>query len=212
MRTIYQPCGKRGFIVVIKSRRKKRKKKKRKGPTCSSSPSPSLSHRRGAIKRQSSSLIKIFMLRRLFPMTSSDCRRIVRALSPISRAHRCFRWKSSNGGSACARTSRYVAQFFTRLSRDDVSARALENVFLSSLDERGGVVLLHFIRETFAETRKRDFCESVSSVYEEDDRREENASGRRKEGWINYRLYLKTFALSAAEIGPNRANEELCKL
>jgi len=156
MRTIYQPCGKRGFIVVVKSRRKK-KKRKRDHPF---SPSPSPSHR----LRGNSSLIKIFILQRFFPITSSDaatlfahCRRY--------RAHIVASGENRVIGSA--RASRYVAQFFTRLSRDDVSASARK--CFPFFPRRACVS--PFYTRNFRGTRKRDFCESASSVCEENDRR-----------------------------------------
>lgn len=192
MRTIYQPCGKRGFIVVVKSRRKKKKKKERDHP---SSPSPS--HR----PRGNSSLIKIFILQRFFPITSSDAATLF-AYCRRYRAHIVASGENRVIGSA--RTSRYVAQFFTRLSRDDVSASARK--CFPFFPRRACVS--PFCTRNFRGTRKRDFCESASSVCEGDDRR------RRERGMdqLSRRYLESSLSLFAAEIGPNRVNGELCKL
>lgn len=92
----------------------------------------------------------------------------------------CFRWKSSNEGEMLAR---YVAQFFTRsvaTTYPRARARAFENVFLSSL---GGRVLLHFIRETFAEHGNAIFANPLLRFTKAIG----DATGGEKEGWINYR-------------------------
>lgn len=175
MRTIYQLCEKRGFIVVIKSRRKKKKEKDH----CSSSFSPSPSLIDAARPRGNSSLIKIFILQRLFPITSSDavtlfarCRRY--------RVHIVASGENRVTGSACALAHRDTSRNFLYISVATTYPRMRGRLKMFSLLFSTSIFL--FYTRNFRETRKRDFCES-DRLLRKPKKSIGDASGKRKEGW-----------------------------
>lgn len=130
-------------------------------------------------------------------------------LSPFAhcryRVHVVTSGENRVAGNTC--TSRYVAEFFTRLSQSRRRIRARSRVRKCFPFFSRRTCVSPFYTPKFRGTRKRAFCESTS-VYEGDRRR---FGGR--EGWMDQLSTSRAVrSLSAAEIGPNRVNGKLCKL